>query len=110
MSRDCCTLPANCLRLSNAIDRPSGRASASAMTITVSRVAHGLRQARPRLNTTLCTWCWNQTPTRDGAAASLFSFFAIDYSARSCGEMSSTSRPWSRISTRLRMRRNSGRS
>jgi len=37
-------------------------------------------------------------------------FFAIGYSARSCGEMSSTSRPWSRISTRLRMRRSSGRS
>ena len=54
MSRDCCTLPAKCFRLSSAIDRPSGNASARAITMMVSRVAQGLRQARPRLNTTLC--------------------------------------------------------
>ncbi len=56
MSRDCCTLPAKWVRLSSAMDRPNGRARASAITMMVSSVAHGLRQARPRLNTTLWPW------------------------------------------------------
>src|SRR3546814_13109638 len=65
ISRDCCTLPEKRSTLPSTSHSPSGSASATAITPTVSAVAHGLRSTRPRLATKLCTWWSNQVPMRE---------------------------------------------
>src|SRR5690606_26318816 len=61
-SRDDCTSPPRRARFCITTQSPSGKARATAITPTVSSVAHGLRNSRPRLATMLKPWWSSHAP------------------------------------------------
>src|SRR5690606_21365889 len=62
ISRDCCTSPDSRATFASTSHSPSGNASATAITPTVSTVAQGLPSMRPRLAVKLYAWWSSQAP------------------------------------------------